>query len=98
RVVFRSFPTRRSSDLGGDAVRDKDRSSATHDLAKMVQDLFFRVSIHARESIIEDQHARVANEGPGDCGALFLSSGKRDASLPHQDRKSTRLNSSHVKI
>src|SRR5579859_3758461 len=69
---------------GGDAVRDKDSRTALHDLAQVVQDLFFRVGVHAGKSVIEDEYSRIANDGAGDGGTLFLSAGKGDAALSHQ--------------
>src|SRR5580704_2480609 len=50
----------------------------------MVEYLVFGVGIHAGECIIQNQNSRIANDGPGDGGALLLPSRKSDPALPHQ--------------
>ena len=52
-----------------------------HDFAQMVEDLVFGLRVDAGESVVEDQDARVADEGAGDGGALLLSAGEGDAAL-----------------
>src|SRR5699024_12417275 len=70
------------------------------------------LSLHDALPIFEDEHGRLSHERAGDGDALLLPAREGDAALPHlrsiafgegfdvfvQDRKSTRLNSSHVSI
>ena len=58
---------------GGDAVRNEDRGAAAHDLAQMIQDLVFRVRVDARQRVVQNQNARIANDSARDGGALLLS-------------------------
>ena len=66
---------------GGDAVGDEDGGPALHDGAKALEDAFFGVSIDAGERVVEDEDARVADDGAGDGGALLLAAGESDAAL-----------------
>ena len=52
-----------------------------HHVAQVIEDLVFGLRVDAGESVVEDQNARVADQGAGNGGALFLSAGKRDAAL-----------------
>src|SRR3954469_14089455 len=49
----------------------------------MIEDLVFRLRVDAGERVIEDQYPRIADEGAGDCGALFLSARQRDAAFAY---------------
>ena len=49
----------------------------------MVEDLVFGVSIHAGERVVENQDARVANDGPRDRCALLLPARKGDSAFTH---------------
>jgi len=53
-------------------MRDKNGRAALHDFAEMVEDLVFRVSIHAGKRVVENQNARIANDGAGElpCAAF----------------------------
>ena len=50
----------------------------------MIEDLVFCMSVDAGEGVVENQDSGMADEGAGDCGALFLSAGERDAALANQ--------------
>ena len=50
----------------------------------MVQDFVFGVRIHAGKGVVQNQDAGVADDRPGDCGALLLSAGKSDAAFAYQ--------------
>src|SRR5207302_11517173 len=85
------FPTRRSSDLEAtpsqiDAAREVGRLLAKSG-AVVINGGYGGVSAAASEG--------AAGEGGTVVG--LLSEGDRDGANPHLDRKSTRLNSSHVK-
>ena len=47
----------------------------------MIEDLVFRLRVDAGERVIQDQYSRIADEGPGDCGALFLPARERNAAF-----------------
>src|SRR5229473_6630539 len=49
----------------------------------MVENLVFGVGIHAGERVVENQDARIANDGAGYCCALLLPSRKSYAALAH---------------
>ena len=66
---------------GGDAVGDEDGGAALHDLAQAGEDLLFGVGVDGGERVVEDEDARVADEGAGDGGALLLAAGEGDAAL-----------------
>src|SRR5512143_668801 len=66
---------------GGDAVRDKNSRPSFHDFAQVIKDFIFGMRVHTGESVIENQYARVAQNGTGNGGALLLSAGQRDAAL-----------------
>lgn len=66
---------------GGDAVGDEDGGPALHDGAKAVEDALFGVGVDAGEGVVEDEDARVADDGAGDGGALLLAAGEGDAAL-----------------
>src|SRR5262245_24310152 len=64
-----------------DAMRDEDGRTAFHHLTKMIEDAFFGIRIYAGKRVVEDEDARIPNDGPGYGGALFLSAGERDAAF-----------------
>src|SRR5574341_653241 len=51
---------------GGDTVRDDDAGALAHDPAQALEDLGLGVGVHGRESVVEDQDARVLRDGAGD--------------------------------
>src|SRR5258708_10837106 len=68
---------------GGGAVRNQNGGAAVHDAAQAREDALFGLRVDAGERIVQDEDARIADNGARDGGGLFLSSGKRGASLPH---------------
>ncbi len=50
---------------GGDAVRDEDGGASLHHFAQAVEDVIFGVGIDAGEGVVEDEDARLANDGAG---------------------------------
>src|SRR5690606_39693459 len=91
------FPTRRSSDLDSIAVlwNEMDRVDWLRDLVMMVHDhIRFRDEMKRRGKLV-----RTAGGNP-DWYEVRRSRGRSDMSRMYftRDRKSTRLNSSHVKI
>src|SRR5204863_5035501 len=81
-----SFPTRRSSDLAAQARKPRQHRS------------------RAVDKIVEDQRgvARAGERHDNMCADIAGAAGDQDGGLPpvkcREDRKSTRLNSSHVEI
>ena len=72
---------------GRDAVGNKDGRATAHDLAQAGEDALFGIGVHARQRIVEDQDARVADDGAGDGGALLLPAGEGDAAFADQSLK-----------
>ena len=52
-----------------------------HHPAQVPQDLLFRLRVHGRKGIVQDQNPRIAHDRAGNGRALLLSAGKRDASF-----------------
>src|SRR5947209_5745405 len=68
---------------GRDAVRDQHRGPAAHHVRKMLQDALFGYGVYAREGVIEDQDARVAQHRACNGRALFLPAGKSQSALTY---------------
>src|SRR5438552_4215278 len=66
---------------GGGAVRNQNRGAALQDSAQAVEDALLGLGVDARERVVEDENARIADNGAGDGGALLLPTGKSDAAL-----------------
>ncbi len=66
---------------GRNPVRDEQGRPPRHHAGQLRQDFFFRVGVHARERVVENQDARVADDGAGDGGALLLPARKRQTAL-----------------
>ena len=60
---------------------DEDGGAALHNGAEAVEDAFFGVGIDAGERVVEDEDARVADDGAGDGGALLLTAREGDAAF-----------------
>ena len=45
------------------------------------EDALFGLRVHGGKGIVEDQDARIADDGAGDGAALFLSAGESDAAF-----------------
>src|SRR5437667_4060761 len=68
----------------GGAMRDQNGGATAHDTAQSGEDFLLGLRVHARERVIQDQDARVANNGASNGGALLLSSGERDAAFANR--------------
>src|ERR1700747_939489 len=68
---------------GGGAVRNQNGGAAVHDAAQASENALFGLRIDAGEGSVEDEDARVADDGAGDGRALLLSAGERDAAFAH---------------
>ena len=68
---------------GRNAVRDQDHGAALHHPGQVRQDALLGQRVHARKRVVQNQDARVAQNRPGDGGALLLPARKRDAALAH---------------
>ena len=66
---------------GRDTMRDQYRRSSGHHFGQVPKDLFFCVSVNARERVIKDQNARVADDSPLDGHSLLLAAGERQAAF-----------------
>ena len=69
---------------GGDAVGDEDGGASLHHGAQARENGLFGVGVYAGEGVVQDEDAGVAQDGPGDGGALFLTAGEGYASLAHK--------------
>src|SRR5215471_1568998 len=67
----------------GNAVTDQDGRAVLHDSLELTQDLFFRVGIHARQSIIENQNSGIAQNSTGNCGPLLLTTRQCNSAFAH---------------
>ena len=65
----------------GKAVRDEDHGSASADAPHIGLDRGFAFIVQSGRGFVEDQNARVADQGPGDRNPLSLSPGQRSAAL-----------------
>src|SRR5579864_2251697 len=68
---------------GGDTVRDEDSSAPVHDLAQVVENFFLSIGVYAGKGVVEDQDARIANDGARYRGTLLLAARERDAALAY---------------
>ena len=66
---------------GGRAVGDHDRGAVAHHLGERVADLVLLGGIDRRGGVVEDEHAGVGEDRPGDRDALALPAGQRVAPL-----------------
>src|SRR5215468_1125182 len=67
-------------------MRDENGRAAAHDFAQVIQDLVFGLRIDARERVIENHDARIADDGTRNGGALLLAAGEGEATFPHHGR------------
>ena len=65
----------------GDAVRDDDRRPLPQDSAQPRQNFFLRVRVHRRQRIVQNQDARVDDDGARKRRPLFLPARQRDPAL-----------------
>src|SRR5690606_42044756 len=95
---LRSFPTRRSSDLAANTGYLNSRSQGCVDKAEVeVVDNVVAVALENGIFDLLDENKQVASNSAA--GGFVPFSGHRQLhSVGNTDRKSTRLNSSHVKI
>ena len=67
-------------DRGG-AVGDDDGGPVAHDLGEGVADLVLLGRVDRRRGVVEDEHAGVGQDGPGDGDALALATRQGEAPL-----------------
>src|SRR5205807_10645518 len=93
-----SSPTRRSSDLGGSVAAPAARRLSTVELTTVSDDeavFFDGVTVHRLEGLEPDTEHAFAGQT---FRTLPRPAGERLATIATVDRKSTRLNSSHLVI
>ncbi len=66
---------------GGRAMRNQDGGAAFHNTAETREDAFLGLGVDGGKGIVEDQDARIADDGASDGAALLLSAGQGDAAL-----------------
>ena len=66
---------------GGRPVGDHDGGAPAHHLGQGVADLVLLGGVDRRGGVVEDQHPRVGEDGPGDGDALALAARQREAPL-----------------
>src|SRR6185436_17783937 len=69
---------------------DDQTRPAAHHTAQLGQDLFFRVGVNGRESIVKNKYPWLAQDGPGDGRALFLTTGERETAFTDKRVESIR--------
>src|SRR5690606_40441096 len=95
RRELHSFPTRRSSDLEEIVFQQgQDKDQGKDDKTKEKGNPFPWTAVNNR---IVCQHSEYDDQ-PDPTGVLFGKDGNENKKGTKEDRKSTRLNSSHVKI
>src|SRR5947199_1203630 len=62
-------------------MRDQNGGATLHDSAQAIENAFFSLGVDARERVVEDQNAWIADNGSRNRGALLLSAGESDAAL-----------------
>src|SRR5699024_12360510 len=88
RLVLHSFPTRRSSDLGGKSIRPMMADSFMTEETHTARPYFITTTNSANKLKLQNENL---NKAVGFQNPLSQKFGRAD-------RKSTRLNSSHVSI
>ena len=68
---------------GGQAVRDHERRAALHQVREALLDQRLRLGVEARGRLVEDQDARVGEDGARDRHALALAARELDPALAH---------------
>lgn len=75
---------------GRDAMGDEDRSSSLHDTGESLENALLGVGIDGGQSVVEDENAWIADDGPGDGRALFLAAGEGDSALANHGVEAAR--------
>ena len=65
----------------GDAVGDEEGGASLHDLSEVTENRLLSVGVDRRKGVVENEDRRLADERPGQGGALFLAAGEGDAAL-----------------
>ena len=86
RAAFDDFAGFDDEDLigaanGGEAVGDDEGGAAAHQVGEALLNQGFGFGIEAGGGFVEDQDARIGQNGAGDGDALALAAGKLDAAL-----------------
>src|SRR5712692_6378586 len=68
---------------GGETMRDDESSAAAHEVAQPLLNERLGFGIEAGSGFVENEDARIGENGAGDGDALFLSAGKSYAAFPH---------------
>src|SRR4051812_19377392 len=66
---------------GREAMRDDERGLALHELVQGLRDDLLGAGVEGGSGLVEDEDARVAEDGAGDGDTLFLPHGELDAAL-----------------
>src|SRR4051812_2256750 len=64
-----------------DAMADNDGGPAAELGLEALEYFLLRMCVDGGEGVVEDEDAGIAGEGPGECGALALSSREVDAAF-----------------
>ena len=67
---------------GGKPVRNHKRSPALHEIRESLLDHLFRFGVEAGSCLVEDQYARLGQDGAGNRNTLALAAGKLHAAFP----------------
>src|SRR5947207_5163639 len=66
---------------GRDAVRDDEARALAHHAAQLRENFLLGVGVDGRESVVEYENPRLAEDGARNRRALLLPAGERDAAL-----------------
>ena len=69
---------------GGDALGDDEAGAALHQAVERLLDLGLGGQVHAAGRVVQDQDARVEQQGARDGDALFLAARQSIAALAHR--------------
>src|SRR5450759_4474262 len=68
---------------GGETVGNHERGATLHQSVERLLDEFFGLGIHAGSRVVQDEDARVHQQGAGYRNALALTAGERNAALAY---------------
>ena len=69
---------------GGQAVGNGNGGATLHQVVQRLLNFFFRLGIHSRSGFVEDQDARIDQQGPRNTDALALTAREPLAAFAHQ--------------
>jgi hypothetical protein len=65
-------------------MTDHNGGSVLHEGLQGIQNLLFRIGVHAGQSVVENKNLGVPNQSPGNRRSLLLSTREGDASFSNE--------------